>query len=99
MITRIRTWTALPGKGFELVAVLKEISATAARISGLPQSAVPVSVGGDLGEASLIISAESVDQSDENIAKIIAHPEFAPLIGKLTPLVEGGGFEQIYRHV
>jgi hypothetical protein len=99
MITRIRTWTATVGKNFELIALLKEVTATAARVTGRPPGTVVVTVGGNLDEVSLIIQADSLDQSDENMTKIMAHPDFAPLLDKFAPLIESGGFEQIYRHV
>ena len=98
MITRIRTFTAAKGKTRELIALLKEIGAAVSRIMGLPAPPVAVTIGGDLNKVSLIMEVDGVDAHDELIAKIIAHPEIAPLNDKLFPLIETV-YDTIYRHV
>src|SRR5271170_1102065 len=98
MITRIRTFTAAKGKTRELIALLKEIGATVSRIMGLPAPPVAVTIGGDLNKVSLIMEVDGVDAHDELIAKLIAHPEIAPLNEKLFTLIESG-YDTIYRHV
>jgi hypothetical protein len=98
MITRIRTFTPAKGKRQELIALLKEIGATASRILGRPAPPVAVTIGGDLNKVSLIMEVDGVDAHDELIAKLIAHPEIAPLNEKLFPLIESG-YDTIYRHV
>jgi hypothetical protein len=40
MITRIRSWTALAGRGAELAGVLKQIAEIAAKASGTPPGIV-----------------------------------------------------------
>ena len=98
MITRIRTFTAASGKAPQVIALLKEIAETASRLSGRPLPTVAVTVGGDLSEVSLIMHADGIDMHDEILAKSSAHPEVAPLIDKVFPLIESG-FDTIYRHV
>ena len=98
MITRIRTFTAAAGKSPEVIALLKEITQAAARIHNRPVSDVVVTVGGDLSEVSMIMRGDGVDSHDELIMKSMQHPEIAPLLGKLFPLIQSG-VETIYRHV
>ena len=57
MITRVMTWTAQPGRGLELVAVLKEVAALSAKINGVSPPVVATTVGGAIGEVSLIAQA------------------------------------------
>jgi len=64
MITRVMTWTAQPGRGLELVAVLKEVAALSAKINGVSPPVVATTVGGAIGEVSLIAQAESVEITD-----------------------------------
>ncbi len=99
MITRTRTWSAHPGKAPELIAVLKDIAATAARLSGREPSAVATPIGGDLGEVTLIMRAESLAQHEELLAKALANPEIGALIAKVPALVADGGYEHIFQHV
>jgi hypothetical protein len=99
MITRIRSWTALAGRTPELAVVLKQIAAIAAKASGTPPGIVATTVGGSLGEVSLILTGDGVDAHDEIIAKLIANPEISALITKLASVVESSGREVIYRHV
>ena len=98
MITRIRTFTASAGKAAELVALLKEIASKAAHLSGRPVPPVAVTVGGNLSEASLIMHGDGVDMHDEILAKLIAHPEIAPLVEKLFSITDDG-YDTIYRHI
>jgi hypothetical protein len=99
MITRLRSWIALPGKAPELIAILKEISAAAAALHGREASPVAVSVGGDLGEVTLIMSAASIEEQDDRVAKALADPTIAALVAKIPALIADSGYEQIYRHV
>src|SRR5579863_446134 len=98
MITRIRTFSIAAGKGPEAIALLKEITQAAARIHNRPASDVALTVGGDLSEVSLIMRGDSVDSHDEILAKSTQHPEIAPKLAKLFPLMESA-FDTIYRHV
>jgi hypothetical protein len=98
MITRIRTFTVVAGKGPEAIALLKEIAQIAARIHNRPTSDVAVTVGGDLSEVSLIMRGDGVDSHDEIIARSSAHPEIAPLLTRLFPLMTSAS-ERVYRHV
>jgi hypothetical protein len=99
MITRIRSWTALAGRGAELAGVLKQIAEIAAKASGTPPGIVATTIGGSLGEVSLILTGDGVDAHDEIIAKISANPEISALTSKLATMVETTGREVIYRHV
>lgn len=98
MITRIRTFTAAVGKAPEVVALLKEIAETAARLSGRPVPPVAVTVGGDLSEVSLIMHGDGVDMHDEVLTKAVAHPEVAPLLEKLWLRIDSV-YDSIYRHM
>jgi hypothetical protein len=98
MITRIRTFTVAAGKSREVIALLKEITQTAARINNRPASDVAITVGGDLSEVSLIMHGDGVDTHDEILMKSTLHPEIGPMLDKLFPLIESG-FDTIYRHV
>ena len=98
MITRIRTFSAVKGKRQELIALLKEIGATVSRINGRPAPPIAVTIGGDLHKVSLIMEVDGVDAHDEQIAKLLAHPEIAPLNEKLLALIESGN-DTLYRHV
>src|SRR5271165_6025002 len=98
MITRVMSWTALPGRGVEVVAVLKEVAALSAKINGVAPPVVATTVGGAIGEVSLIAQAESVDAGIARVAKNMENSEMVSLLAKLTTLVADGGFDQIYRH-
>jgi len=98
MITRVMTWTAQPGRGLELVAVLKEVAALSAKINGVAPPVVATTVGGAIGEVSLIAQAESVDAASARVAKNMENSEMVALVAKLTTLVADGGFDQIYQH-
>jgi hypothetical protein len=98
MITRIRTFTAAKGKRQELIALLKQIGVIASRINGHPAPPIAVTIGGDLHKVSLIMEVDGVDAHDEQITKLLAHPEIAPLNEKLLTLIESG-YDTIYRHV
>ena len=65
MITRVMSWTALPGKGLEVVAVLKEVAALSGKINGVAP-VVATTVGGAIGEVSLIAQAESAAIATSN---------------------------------
>ena len=98
MITRVMTWTAQPGRGLELVAVLKEVAALSAKINGVAPPVVATTVGGAIGEVSLIAQAESVDAASARVAKNMENSEMVALVAKLTTLVADGGFDQICQH-
>jgi hypothetical protein len=98
MITRIRKFTVVAGKGAEVIGLLKEITQAAGRLNNRPPSDVAITVGGDLSEVSMIMRGDGVDSHDEIIAKSSQHPEIAPKLAKLFPLIQSAS-DTIYRHV
>jgi biotin synthase-like enzyme len=98
MITRIRTFTVTAGKAPEAISLLKEIAQAAARVHNRTPSEIAVTLGGDLSEVSMIMRGDGVDSHDEIIAKSSAHPEIAPLLTRLFPLLTSAT-EKVYRHV
>jgi hypothetical protein len=98
MITRIRRFTVTAGKGAEAIALLKDITQTAGRLHNRTPSDVAITVGGDLSEVSLIMHGDGVDSHDEIITKSSEHPELAPKLAKLFPLLQSA-HDTIYRHV
>ncbi len=98
MITRVLTWTALPGKGLEVVAVLKEVAALSGKINGVAPPVIATTVGGAIGEVVLIAQAESVDAALARVAKNMQNSEMAALLTKLATLVAESGFDQLYQH-
>jgi hypothetical protein len=98
MITFVRSWVAQPGKVFDLIGLLKEMSALGSPVTGRTAT-VASTIGGNFSEASLIWEAESLSESDEAFAKLMAVPGFPALIAKLgTLIVPGMSHEHLYRH-
>lgn len=89
MIRLARISVAMPGKVFELQAVLKEVAATIKAVSGV-EVAIFASMGASVGEVVAVSNYNSLADFEEKAARILGSPEYQAKVKKLEGLVVPG---------
>jgi hypothetical protein len=89
MIRLARISTAMPGKVFELQAVLKETAAIIKTVSGV-EIMIFASMGSHVGEVAAVSNYSSLADFEEKATKILASPEYQAVVKKLEGLVVPG---------
>jgi hypothetical protein len=89
MIRLARFSTAMPGKAFELQAVLKEVAAVLKAVSGV-ETLTFASMGAQIGEMVNVSNYSSLADFEEKWAEILASSEYQAVVKKLERLVVPG---------
>jgi NIPSNAP len=99
MITFVRTFVALPGKMYELLALAKENVALAKKLTGVDFSIASV-VGGTVGEIASIANVNDLAHLEEVAAKLNADADWRAAVSKSQTLcVPAATHDHIWRHV
>src|ERR1700736_2106106 len=99
MITLGRTYLALPGKAFDLVAAAKESTALGKRVTGIDFT-LATAFGGNVGEIAVISNFDSMTHLEETNVKLMADAEFRAATSKTQSLtVPRASRDQFWRHV
>ena len=89
MIRLARIVVAMPGKVFELQAVLKEAAAVVQKV-GSVEVLTFASMGANVGEFVSVSNYNSLADFEEKATKILASAEYQAVVGKLEGLVVPG---------
>ena len=89
MIRLARLSTAMPGKVFELQAVLKEVAAVVKAVSDV-EVLTFASMGAQIGEVVTVSNYSSLADFEEKAAKILGSAEYQAVVKKLEGLVVPG---------
>jgi NIPSNAP len=99
MITAIRTYRPQPGKAFELMEALRTSVAHGAKACGMDLH-IAMTVGGVVGEISVISNYNDLDHMEELIDKAMGHAEWRAANAKVHGLcISGEARDHIFRHV
>jgi hypothetical protein len=95
MITFVRTFVALPGKMYELLALAKENVALAKKLTG-----VDFSIASVVGEIASIANVNDLAHLEEVAAKLNADADWRAAVSKSQTLcVPAATHDHIWRHV
>jgi hypothetical protein len=89
MIRLARTVVAMPGKQFEVLAVIKETAAVVKAEAGV-EVTVFGRLGGHVGEIVSVTNYNSLADFEEKVAKILASAKYQAVIKKFEGLIEPG---------
>jgi hypothetical protein len=89
MIRLARITVAMPGKTFELLAVLKEVAAVVKAVAGVEVLTFG-SMGANVGEMVSVSNYSNLADFEEKSAKLIASAEYHAVVKKLEGLVVPG---------
>jgi hypothetical protein len=99
MIRLARISTAMPGRLFELQAVLKEVAAVVKAVSGV-EVLIFGSMGAKIGEMVTASNYSSLADFEEKWAKILGSAEYQAVVKKLEGLiVPGSPHEHFLRQI
>ena len=89
MIRLARITVAMPGKVFELQAIMKEAASVVKAVSGVEVMTF-ASMGSHVGEVVSVSNYSSLADFEEKATKILASPEYQAVVKKLEGLVVPG---------
>jgi len=99
MITFTRTYTAQPGKFFDLIAQSKENAAIVKKVVGLEVSTNVVS-GGVTGELVGVLKFKDFAHYEEVVNKLLSNAEYRDVLDKFAGLiVPGSARDQLMREI
>ena len=79
------------GKSKEAVSLFKEATAVASRLGmSQPHSRLLTDVTGDFYTLVLEHGFETLGEFEESSRKLMAHPEWQAIYGRILPLLDGG---------